>query len=63
MLQDQFVNLDVTKDAKALVRLIQELNRVRQNNVTILQVVDIYKGSDVSNISYKLGLLITILNI
>ena len=56
-LQDQFINLDVTEDAKSLVRLIQSLDQVRKNNVTILQVVDIYKGSNVSNISYKLGSL------
>ncbi|XP_016845687.1 Bloom syndrome protein homolog isoform X1 [Nasonia vitripennis] len=55
LIYDQFFNLDVTKDAKALVRLIQELHRVKQNNVTALQVVDIYKGSNVSDISYKLG--------
>ncbi|XP_011503226.1 PREDICTED: Bloom syndrome protein homolog [Ceratosolen solmsi marchali] len=52
---DKFQNMDVTDDAKALVKLIQSLNNVRKNNVTILQVVDIYKGSNISSISYKLG--------
>lgn len=54
------MNLDVTNDAKALVQLIKTLHQVRKNNITILQVVDIYKGSDVSSIIYKLGALITV---
>ncbi|XP_014206098.1 Bloom syndrome protein homolog [Copidosoma floridanum] len=50
-----FFSVDVTNHAKALVSLIVELNHIRTNNITILQIVDIYKGSDVSNIAYKLG--------
>lgn len=52
---DKFSNVDVTMHAKNLVKLIIELNQQRINNVTILQVLDIYKGCDVSNIAYKLG--------
>ncbi|XP_014233989.1 Bloom syndrome protein homolog isoform X1 [Trichogramma pretiosum] len=52
---DQFENLDVTEDARDLIRLIQSLDSLKKYNVTLLQVVDIFKGCDVSPFAYKLG--------
>jgi bloom syndrome protein len=39
----------VTDHAKALVRLIRDLSKER-NNITILYIADIYKGSNIKKI-------------
>ncbi|KAJ8664571.1 hypothetical protein QAD02_006233 [Eretmocerus hayati] len=52
---DRITLVDVTDDAKALLQMVRDFTHLRRISITMLQVVDIYKGCDVSNISYKLG--------
>ncbi|XP_058795106.1 recQ-like DNA helicase Blm [Phymastichus coffea] len=54
-MHDRFEELDVTDHAKNIIQLIHYLNSIRQNCVTMLQAVNIYKGSDISHIVNKLG--------
>ncbi|KAL7290204.1 hypothetical protein TKK_0015911 [Trichogramma kaykai] len=49
-LQGQFVEQDVTDDAKALITLVRDLTKNRSQRVTVLQLIDIYKGSNLQKI-------------
>lgn len=49
MLQGQFIDLDVTEDAKALVTLIRDFTK-NSGRVTVLQIVEVYKGSALKKI-------------
>lgn len=48
--QEHFVNKDVTEDAKALLTLVRDLAKFRDNSATILFVSDIYKGANLKKI-------------
>ncbi|XP_008210070.1 Bloom syndrome protein homolog [Nasonia vitripennis] len=47
--QGQFNVLDVTEDAKSLVTLVRDFTK-NNGRVTVLQIVEVYKGSDLKRI-------------
>lgn len=49
LVQGQFSMLEVTEDAKALVTLVRDFTK-NNSRVTLLQIVEVYKGSDLQKI-------------
>ncbi|KAJ8670601.1 hypothetical protein QAD02_001860 [Eretmocerus hayati] len=48
--EGSFSNEDVTENAKALLNMIKDINKKRQNSATLLHISEIYKGSNLKKI-------------
>lgn len=42
--------LDVTEDAKEIMRAVRDINNQRRCNLTLIFLTDIFKGSDIKKI-------------
>lgn len=42
--------LDVTEDAKAIMKAVRDINNRKRSNLTLLFLTDIFKGSDLKKI-------------
>ncbi|XP_012280002.1 Bloom syndrome protein homolog [Orussus abietinus] len=48
--KEQFTMIDVTQDAREIVKAVRDLNQNRKLGLTVVFLTDIYKGSDIKKI-------------